>query len=237
MSFSKVELQSAYILHSRNYRDTSLLVEALTPEYGRVSLVVKGVRASSKAAQQKRSLIQPLQRLLMSWQGKSDLKTLVHVESATVAVPLVGKRLFSAFYINELLTRLLHHYHPHPELFELYEWCIQHLQDTEFIDVVLRRFELLLLEQLGYGIHFDHEAGSEQPLSPENVYQFDSERGFLAVAESSPQYKTQFYGRDLLDLATNDFRPEVRQAAKRLCRLALEPHLGSKPLKSRELFV
>jgi DNA repair protein RecO (recombination protein O) len=236
MTANKIELQPAYILHTRNYRDSSLLVEALTSDHGRVSAVLRGVKASGKAAQQKRSLVQPFVPVLISWHGKTDLKTLTHLEANGAAVPLQAKRLFSALYINELLTRMLQHYEAQQDLFPLYEWVLQSLLETEFIDVVLRRFELQLLDLMGYGLEISHESQQGDPVKASAIYSFYPDHGLEQTSVSVVEQSNQFRGADLLALASNDFKPEVRQAAKRLCRLALQPHLGNKPLKSRELF-
>ena len=232
----KVELQAAYILHSRPYRDSSLIAELLTLEHGRISVVVRGVKGSGKAAQLKRSLLQPFIPLLASWQGKSDLKTLIHIEANGTPLSLQGRDLFSALYINELLTRLLPQSVAQPELFQLYQWALASLPPTEFIDVVLRRFELQLLECLGYGLVLSGELESGAPIEAEAIYRFYPDQGFRRENVDSLSRPQQFSGADLLALAENDFSPRVRQAAKRLCRLALKPHLGSKPLKSRDLF-
>ena len=156
----RIDLQPAYILHTRNYRDSSLIVDFLTPDHGRVSGVVKGVRASSKSAKQRRSLCQPLVPLVISWSGKTDLKTITHLEGRSVPVSLQGPRLFSGLYVNELLTRLLQPQDHHPELYTLYEWVLKGLLEEPLIDVVLRRFEFRLLDELGYGVDLNRDSES-----------------------------------------------------------------------------
>ncbi|MEE8056292.1 MAG: DNA repair protein RecO [Pseudomonadales bacterium] len=234
----RIESQPAYVLHTRNYRDTSLLVEFLTFGYGRVSAVVKGVRSSGKTAKLRRSLMQPFIPLLISWTGKTDLKTIIQFESCSAPLALVGPRLFSAIYVNELLTRLLQHYDNNPELYSLYQCALQGLLQEELIDVVLRRFELQLLDDLGYGIDLTVELDTERPIEADKFYLFESGQGFcLANNTSNAMGNSQlFSGEDLLAIARGDFCPQVRRAAKRLCRQALAVHLGNKPLKSRELF-
>lgn len=230
-----VELQPAYILHTRNYRDTSLLVEFITPDFGRVSGVVRGVRSSGKAAKQKRSLMQPFIPLLISWTGKTDLKTIIHYEPRAASILLEGKRLFSALYVNELSMRLVHHYDENAAVFSLYEWVLKSLSSDQLIDVSLRRFELSLLECLGYGLPLQESANK---IVAGKFYLFDAVHSdFKASAlEEHAQAINGFKGEELLAIANGDFTPPVRKAAKRLCRIALRSHLGDKPLKSRELF-
>lgn len=232
----RVELQPAYVLHSRHYRDSSLLVELLTPNYGRVSAVVKGVRSTTKHAKQRRSLIQPFIPLLISWSGQSGLKTIIHNESCGAAVSLHGQRLFSALYVNELLTRLLPHYDGNPATFQLYQHTISALAGDTPMDIVLRQFEIQLLEELGYGIDFTAQANSSEPLREDCDYRFEADCGFVVEYGAVTDRSAIFCGEDLLALANGDYNDSARKAAKRLCRLALAAHLGSKPLKSRELF-
>lgn len=233
----RIESQPAYILHTRNYRDTSLIVEFLTADYGRVSGVIKGVRSTAKSARQKRSLSQPFIPLLLSWSGNSDLKTIIHLESRAAALPLQGQRLFSGLYTNELLTRLLQPYDVNPELFTLYEWVLRSLTKAPLIDVVLRHFELQLLEYLGYGIDFTVDVGTLEAITADNVYQFDEGRGFTVEMDNSAANKVPlFSGEALLAIAQGNYTEVARRAAKQICRRALAVQLGPKPLKSRELF-
>ena len=235
----RVELQSAYILHTRNYRDSSLIIECLTPDYGRVSAVVKGVRSGGKAAKQKRGLVQAFIPLLLSWSGNTDLKTITHVEAGSKQWNLAGKRLFSALYVNELLMRLVHRYDENPDVFCLYEWVLQGLQNDRLIDVALRRFELKLLDLLGYGLPLaTMEHDTEQSFSKERYYQFDGEHMFMPIesGDINNAAVNVFKGEELIAIGQGDFNDSIRPVAKRLCRLALKSHLGEKPLKTRELF-
>src|SRR5690554_7107131 len=123
---ARVEHQPAYILHRRPYRETSWLLDVVTPDYGKVSLVAKGARRG-KAPDA--SLYQPFQPVLISWLGKSDLKTLSGLEARRLAPEaqelqqrgLSGQWLFAGFYLNELLEFLLVEQESSPYLFALYE--------------------------------------------------------------------------------------------------------------------
>lgn len=233
----RIDSQPAYLLHSRPYRDTSLIVELVTSGYGRVSAVVKGVRSQGKSAKLRRSLLQPFTPLSLGWSGNTDLKTVNRFEAAGAPVPLKGERLFSGIYVNELLTRLLHHYDEHPLWFELYEQVLYGLIGAEHTDVVLRRFEFDLLRELGYGVDLTAEGVSGAPVIADQRYYFDPQQGLSRCEFPSPQPAYNlFAGADLLALAAGDYSTSVRRSAKQLCRLALAAQLGEKPLKSRELF-
>lgn len=233
----RVDNQSAFILHARPFRDTSMLVEFLTPEFGRVSAVARGVRGSSKSARQRRPATQPFIPLTIAWSGNSDLKTLHRLEAAGPARALTGQQLFSGLYINELLTRLLQHYDRHPAWFELYSGAIDALASApESPERILRHFELAFLSELGFGIDLCCEGLSGNPIVAAETYSFDTERGFCRVEPGAAAQPDQFVGRDLLAIAADDFDDAARRAAKRLCRIAIAAQLGGKPLKSRELF-
>lgn len=217
----------AYLLHSRPYRETSLLVEALTAEQGRVAGIWRGGRRSKTGAPQ---LFQPL---LIELVGTGELKTLRQLEMAGPALMLAGPALFSAFYLNEILVRLLPRDESHPDLFVFYADTLACLQQDEPA-VLLRRFEGHLLDALGYGIDFAHDNDSGEPVQAAFGYDFHPERGFTR----SRSVTTAISGAVLLRLAEGDFSlPAAAQAAKQVHRQALSRLLGNRPLKSRELFL
>lgn len=227
-------LQPAYLLHARDYRDTCLLVELLTEQGARVGAVARGARRARKGYSQ-RAILQPFQPLWVSFGGRGELKTLHTVESRAPALALRGKLLFSGLYLNELLCRLLQRDDPQPELFTDYERTVTALAAGGPVDIVLRHFELQLLRELGYGFSLTEDAAAGAPLEPGHYYRFDAELGLLAD-DGTAGAQPLFVGRDLLAFAAGDYSDEARRALKLLCRLALRPHLGDKPLLSRQLF-
>ena len=237
-----VELQPVWVLHSRPYRETSLIVDLLSRDHGKVSVVVNGARGSAtkKGRPRRGQLLQPFTELLVSWTGKTELKTLKALEQGRV-VPLVGERLFCGLYANELLQRLLQPWQAVDGLPDLYQWLIDHLVDNDLpLEPLLRLFEKQLLECLGYGLPLGFEAESGVQISAGQYYRYDPASGFWPLAEGcslSGYSMNSFSGATLLGFAqnsvqSNDALPEL----KRLMRMALAPLLGEKPLRSRELF-
>lgn len=227
------ELQPAYILHTRPYRDTSMLVDFFTPEFGRFTAVARGVR-SRKAP--KRNLLNPFTRLLISFQGKGELKLLTHFEAECTHFTLTAKYLFSGFYLNELLVRLLPELDAHQEVYVLYESALQELNTQNDLEPILRRFELRLLNELGYGVDFVIDINSGEMISSRLGYCLDPLRGFYAADTDIP-IDSQLCGEHINAICHGDFYlPEVKQTAKCITRILLKPLLGSKPLMSRELF-
>jgi DNA repair protein RecO (recombination protein O) len=230
----QIQLQPAFVLHSRPYRDTSLLVDIFTRDHGRLTAVARGQRQSR---QKSRRPLQAFTPLLLSWQGRSDLKTLTAAEFDGTAVFLSGNYLFSGLYANELLMRLLPLGDAQEEIFEAYRALLSQLARGEQLEALLRRFEFRLLDELGYGIDFSGEANTGESLLEDKLYGWLTDLGFIELEKNGAQAAGGFWGRDLLAIARRDFSaPETRRTAKRLARTALAPHLGDKPLKSRELF-
>lgn len=224
--------QRGFVLHRRAYSETSLLVDVFTEDTGRLSLLAKGARARRSAW---KSVLQPFTPLLLRWSGKSGLKILTKAEPAAITLPLQQTALYSGFYVNELICRVLEQETAQPQLFQDYLRCLTELAGAPLaVEPVLRRFEFQLLQSLGYGVDFLHCAGSGQSIDENMTYRYREEQGFMA---SLIKDNLTFYGRDLLAFEQRRFDDStVLQAAKRFTRLALKPYLGSKPLKSRELF-
>ena len=155
------EQLTGFLLHRRSYRETSYLTDLFTLELGKVSAVARGVRGNKG---DKKSLLQSFQPLLLSVTGKHELRNLNQLESAGSMLQLVGHQLFSAMYLNELLNRLLPKEVPHPELFQSYQQSLNWLASDGDIEPCLRQFELLLLEDLGYGIDLTQEYENGQPV-------------------------------------------------------------------------
>ena len=228
----QVDLQPAYLLHSRPYRDSSLIIDCLTPDYGRLGLVVKGAR-STKSRQ--RHLYQSFKPLLISWRGRSDLKNLIYAEENGQSCSLVGNYLFSGLYINELLTRLLPERDSCEGVYKLYQQTLQTLQLQPPLEPTLRSFEFALLSELGYAVDLQFEADGVTALDTGASYQWMPELGWSRSLDT--QRADVFSGSALQAIASGDYQEEFNlQAAKRLSRLLLRPLLGDKPLRSRELF-
>ena len=230
-TFNPAKMQSGYVLHAREYRDTSLIVDVFTEQGERISAIARGARSQRRGVSQ-RSLLQPFQPIWVELGGTGELKLLKQIESRAAAVPLQRQGLFSGFYINELLCRLLHRDDPHPDLFPEYENVLPQLLELDRLDIALRHFELRLLETLGYGLDLTADAEG-QPIDAQMQYRFDPSHGLNVVAGQSVNALS---GRALCEFMAGDYSPEARRTLKWLCRAALRSHLGDKPLRSRSLF-
>ncbi|WP_293395603.1 DNA repair protein RecO [Nevskia sp.] len=225
MSSARIELQPAWLLSQKPYRETSELLEVLTPQHGRVGLVARGLRGPRAKQRGVVSLFRPL---LLSWLDKGELGTVTAVEAGGPEVQLVGERLFHGWYLNELLLKLLPRHDPHPALYRVYADSLQLLAGSALeAEAALRLFELRALEELGYGLPlaeaFD-EAGH---------YRYLGDRGFVACAEGT---RGALAGVSLNALRAGwlDSRA-VLDDARRLLRAALEPQVPHASLRTPQL--
>ncbi len=232
----RVSLQPSFLLHSRPYRDGSQLLELFTAEHGCLSAVARGLYRKARGGSL-RATLQPFRPLLLSFSGRGELQTLTAAEAAPGAVVLTGERLFSGLYLNELLLRLLHRHDPHPALFARYGDTLQALAGQTAPDIHLRRFELLLLDELGYGFDLTHDALSHAAIEDGRWYRYHEGAGLAVCAAQDTRLEGRLAGADLLALARGELDTgSVASTAKRLLRQVLAEHLGGHALHSRELF-
>ncbi len=227
MTETAVYLQPAFILQQRKYRETSLIIDALTRDFGRISLLAKGVRkAKSKTA----GMLQPFIPLTISYVGKAELKTLVDVEMVQPFNEIKGLALYCGFYINELVACFLHKYDPHTEVFGCYSECLSSLADDSSMEAALRLFELNLLECAGYGLQLEYD-DHEKPIDSLKRYDFNVGQGPVAVVAG------QFTGKTLQALSSRELAdPQVLSEAKILMRMVIDVYLQGRQLKSRAVF-
>ena len=172
------------------------------------------------------------QPLELSWFGKHELRTLHSAEWQGGQPQLQGTALLCGFYLNELLLNLMARDDPHEELFDYYQHTLQRLAHERDHAATLRCFEKHMLQQLGYALMLEQEAGSGRPIVPEEQYCYVVEYG--ATREGDEGLPVQ--GKTLLDMAADDYRdPLSAQQSKQLMRMLLNHHLAGKTLHTREL--
>lgn len=223
---------AGYVLHTLPWRETSLLVEVLTRDHGRLALMARGARRPRSPV---RGLLRAFQPLELEWFGKGELRTLAKADWGDWQPLLAGQGLYCGLYLNELLLRLLARDDPHPGLYDAYAATLAALALRVGDEVSLRRFELRLLSELGYGLQLASDADSGDALDPERQYTFDPERGPRVAAAGTNA--VQFSGRALAAIAADQWSdPATAVQAKALMRLVLSFHLGHQDLHTRKLF-
>lgn len=224
---TRVSGERALVIHARPYRETSAIVSLLTPGHGRVAVVARGVRGSKRG-----NVLQPFNRVQVSWTGRGSMYTLTGCDLIRHAW-LSGNSLAAGFYVLELLSRLLPEHETMPSVYAASCWALEHLETGQPpADVVLREFEKLLLEELGYGLDFSRDADSGEPVVADRHYALHLDSGFVAIEGAGRGYP----GAALLEIAAAGYvTREARVAAKKIFRQALQPLLGNRPLASRRL--
>ncbi|TAL75794.1 MAG: DNA repair protein RecO [Burkholderiaceae bacterium] len=160
---SRVQDVRGYLLHASPWRETSLIAQAFTRDYGNVSLVAKGAKRPYSVLRPALCAFQPL---ALAWSGTGEIKTLVQADSLGIHA-LGGRAYMSAWYMNELLLRLLPREDPHPTLFDAYDEALRQLAHGSKTAGSLRRFEWILLNETGYGLDRpapDFEDAEGEPL-------------------------------------------------------------------------
>jgi DNA repair protein RecO (recombination protein O) len=225
------ELTPAFVLHQRPYRETSLLLDIFSEQYGRVSLIAKGVRGKKR---NQSGILQLYQPLLLSWSGRGELQTLTAVEVASPNFVLRAESTLCGLYINELLVKLLPIHVVEPEIFQAYQRALFGLQQAKHTERVLRLFEKHLLSHLGYGLVLDREFESGQAIDEQKQYTYQADSG---LSRWRPEHAIAISGRSLLHLLTErDFDQESLNEIKKMMRSVIHFYLGGKPLQSRQLF-
>jgi DNA repair protein RecO (recombination protein O) len=237
----RVEQQQAWVLHTLPWRETSLIVEIFSRAHGRVALAAKGARRPHSVL---RGVLMAFQPLLMDWSGGGEVKTLIRAEWQGGQPLLIGRALICGYYLNELLVRLTAREDPHPRLFAAYAEAVAALGRGAPESPVLRRFELALLQDLGYEAGLAVEADSADPVRPDGQYIYIVERGPVrlegleAAGLDAEELSDQpiLSGQTLLDMAADDFsRAETLAQSKRLLRALINHTLGGQPLQSRRV--
>ncbi len=231
-------LVPAYLIHTKNYRDTSLLIDFFTKNDGFITALAKGIRTPSKS--NKRGLLQPFTQLLINYRGKAELVYLNNIELSEQPYIFNNNQLKLSFYINELLYYLCRN--PigivYPNLFEIYQATLNNLKtvdiknNLELFEPFLREFELDLLSCLGYGLSFTD-------INPDSTYSYDFTDGFQAVNEHvSSVNKLLLRGDLIVNIMQRDWSDkQTLIAAKKLLRSIIKYYIGNKELHSRKLFV
>lgn len=225
--------QRAFLLHTYPYRETSLVAELYTRDNGRVAVIARGARRPRSAL---RGVLLAFQPLLLGWSGKSELKTLHKAEWQGGYTPLRGLSLICGFYLNELLLKLLPREDPHEKLYEAYASALSQLPDTADHAAVLRRFERVLLQELGYGLVLEREVAGGGPIVAEARYCYVPERGPVPVREVDGKTGVELAGQTLIDMAANRYSdPQTVQQSKALMRALITHCLGPQTLHTRQL--
>ncbi len=228
----KVDFTPGFVLHRRPFKESSQIIDVLSRDYGRVSVVAKGSKHNKKG---QAGLLQAYQPLLLSWMGRGELYTLTAVESAGPGFLLQAQSALCGLYINELMVKLLPQAEADAGLFDIYQYALQGLQSADNNEVTLRLFEKQLLTELGYGLAIEYEYDTGEAVQAERDYYYLADTGLYRWQQGLSYPKLS--GRSLQKLVSEQtFDRQSLTEIKQLMRRVIHFYLAGKPLQSRALF-
>jgi DNA repair protein RecO (recombination protein O) len=229
----RVDDEPGYVLHTYPYMETSLIVEAFSRRFGRVSLLARGARRPRSAM---RGVLLSFHPLRLSWSGAAELANLRGAEWSGALQPLSGRGLMCGFYLNELVLRLLPRDDAHEMLFDVYGETLSRLSTERAFPEILRRFEKRLLAELGYAPLLERDAASGAPIDPQQRYAYEPDRGPMPLQRASSELSVS--GQTLLDVAADDYaRAQTRDEARALMRMLIGQRLHGQVLHTRSVLM
>ncbi len=146
------------ILGTRRHGETSAILEVMTRAHGRHLGLVRGGRSRKQ-----QPVLQPGNRVELQWRARLD----EHLGVFQVdAIELNAARLFdravSVFGLQTIAAhlRLLPERDPHAGLYEALNVVMGHLEEPSFAAELIVRFELMVLEELGFGLDLERCAAT-----------------------------------------------------------------------------
>lgn len=230
---TRVKEQPGFVLHQYVYKESSLILDVFTRDYGRIALVAKGAKRQNS---QLRAVLQTFQPLMLNWNGKSELRNLVSAEWVGGMPPLAQSDLLYGFYINELIIKLTAREDPYPVLFDHYTKALTQIAKTGEAQKALRQFELAILKEIGVAADLSVDVKCGSPIDPQEIYVVDPEGGprLATIDDTHPR----ILGKTLIDMVNEDYRdPLTQNQSKLLMRSLLSHHLGGAPIQTRQVLI
>ena len=221
----RVSDQPGFILRRREWRNSSLMLDLFTRDYGCIRVMARGARRNPA-----KTPYQPFELLSLSWSGRQDLKTLTSIDS--VALPIDEHNYLALLYVNELIGAVLPQQEANTDVFADYLELLQGAR-SRIGEAELRGFELGLMQKLGYFPDIATDADSGLPIQVDGYYQFVINHGFIACPESA---KNAVSGKAVLDWQRGEYQDAaVLRLAKSVLRATIDFNLHGKALKSRDV--
>jgi DNA repair protein RecO (recombination protein O) len=222
----RVTDQASFILRRRDWRNSSLILDIFTRDYGCIRVLARGARRSSS-----QTPYQPFVMLSINWSGRQELKTLTGIEGQVL--PVAEENYLALLYVNELIGAMLPPGEANEEVFSAYLTLLQHAV-VKLDESSLRRFELEMMRILGYFPDVSVDAVSGQAIDASLYYQFVINSGFVACSAGA---RDSVSGSVVIDWCRGDYAGEsVLRLAKSVLRSTIDFNLHGKTLKSRDVF-
>lgn len=230
MTAPRATSDQAYVLHSRPFRETSVLLDILTPEHGRLSGIMRGIRAAKRGNNPR-----PFVRYSATWAGRGEVLNLSKLETLSAYHFADMRRMLCALYMNELIVKLTTRANPSNTLFKLYDGALQTLRAGQVADAVLREFEAELLDALGYGVHLDDRDSSGAAIDPNDTYLYDLDSGGVHRCRSDST-QGAISGKALWGIKHGQYTDAgIARELKHFFRRILDHHLQGREIYARKI--
>jgi DNA repair protein RecO (recombination protein O) len=178
------EKSDAIVLRVIDFSETSCVVTMMTRDFGKITALAKGARRPKSPLEAALDVLAICRIVFLhKSSGAMDLLTEAKLERRFRSSTRELKRLYSAYYIVELLRTLTAERDPHPELFDVACKTICTIDDPglklENIDVELIRFELQMLKLLGHTPMLTKCVGCGKERTTQNQVSFGLNAGGL----------------------------------------------------------
>jgi DNA repair protein RecO (recombination protein O) len=221
-----------YILRTRPYTDASVIVDLYTKSSGRLTCITRPSKLRGKV---QKGHLQAFRILQLHWQGRSDLSRLTQTDERFRHRIPAGHLLFG-LYLNELLLKLVQTHSPMDELFTTYQHTLQLLCDTELPMIVVMRFELALLEELGHMPDLWQDDDKGEAINSNSAYCYGVKVGLYLKQTSAVDYdKVPVSGRLLIAIREPETMSLEQYQELRQFLDALWMQIVRKPFNSRKL--
>ena len=208
---SQSNSDECFLLHQRSYGETSLIIDVFTKKDGKISLIAKGAK---KPKSKFFGYLVPFHKLSINYSGRSELKTLTNIDRNLMhSKSTFNKTSYSLLYVNELLIKLL------PKNAQ-----------QEDLELTLRRFELDMLDTMGYVFDYEYDINNNEPIDVDSSYRFVSERGFRKSKNAT------FLGKDIINLKNRNLKDVPLKELKEITKKAITFCLDGNDLASRKIF-
>ncbi|MDW3095229.1 MAG: DNA repair protein RecO [Gammaproteobacteria bacterium] len=224
----RVELEPSYVLHSRPYRETSMIIYALTEQHGIVHMVSRGARKKGN------NNLQPFTKMYLSWSGRGDLVSLTKIEHEHSRYTSNFRAQVQCFYLHELILKLIPKLSPAPELFDLYEYSLDCMINNPEDEYILRNFEIRLMAIMGHPLQLRYDYNNDEEIQKQLLYRYDPDLGPTQTTLKQAQWNV-VTGKLLTDIEENNLTAESLPEAKIFLRGIIRHFLQGKPLMTRRL--
>ncbi len=220
----------SFIIHTRNYSETSIIFEILTEEQGLITILGKGVKKKKDLP-----LLQSFRELKLFFSEKKKFPILGKYEIDKDYKILKNNYLLHGIYLNELIHRFVPQHEPCKPLYNLYKKQLLNMsQVVEDINIELLKFEVSFLKEIGYELTL--ASLDFENIKDKKKYYYDYESGFRE-ARNKLDLINSISGNNLISLFSKNFKLITDIGNVRLVIKSIFQKLaGGKKIKSYEIF-